>query len=379
MNVGILLPLSHTYPGISKDFMDGLNTLLLQKYPTGTVTIKKESAGFGGIEKDVYSRAEKLLVSDDVDILVAYIDEKVTDMLYSLIQATGKLLILVNPGANHTLNWIPQSTVVHLNLHHAFLSWLTGAWAAGSSYKQGAYSSTFYDCGYLHSADMVKNFIASGGNILYNSIYNKNNYDDFEIQGLTDFLTFRPDCENILCVYDELPASLLYEKLREHKRDQPLHLFGSPMMMTEKALEKTGKGYNFSIHGHIPWQPALETEFNQHFIKSCTRPATIFSLLGWETGLILDELLQNCKNDQKEGEPFINHLKKSVLNGPRGEMKLDPETLYYTCPVGRVEQKTGSTVPEIEWISDIENEWRSFTSLQTEGTVTGWTNTYLCY
>lgn len=379
MNIGILLPLSNAHPGISKDFLDGFNSLLAQKQLTGSITIKKESVGFGGLEKEVYAKAEKLLVNDDVDILITYIDEKATGMLYSLVQATGKLLLIVNPGANHPLNWIAQPTVIHLTLQHSFLCWLAGASAASSSIKEAAYASCFYDCGYLHSADMVKNFMAGGGKILNNYINNQVYDDNFDINQLTDFLTFKPACENILCVYDEKPASLVYDRLKEHKTDIPLHLFVSPMMLTEIALGKMEKGFNFSIEGYLPWQPGLKTENNQNLTKACTRAASIFSLLGWETGLVINEILQHYKNNFHEGEIIAAHLKKTILNGPRGEMKLDPETMYYTAPAGRFKLEAGSTVAVVEWVTDLEKEWRTFTAIQTEGAVTGWTNTYLCY
>ena len=379
MTVGILLPLSNTHVGMSKDFVDGFNSLLKLKERTGAVTIKKESVGLGGLEKEVYAKAEKLLISDDVDILVAYIDEKVTSMIYSLVQATGKLLIVVNPGANHPLNWIAQPSVIHLNLQHAFLCWLTGRLAAANDNKKASYASSFYDCGYLHSADMVKNFMNSGGSIQYNYINNQVYDENFEISQLTDFLTFSPDCTNIIAVYDEKPASLFYNRLNNHKTDHPLHLYVSPMMMTEKALEQIGEGYHFSIAGHLPWQPGLETENNQTFIKACTRPASIFSLLGWESAMIIDEILANYKDDLQEGETIVGHLKKSPLSGPRGEMKLDAETLYYTTAFGRFNLEAGSTKAAVEPVTDFEQDWKTFSSIDTEGLVTGWTNTYLCY
>ncbi len=379
MNIGILLPLSNAHSGMGKDFLDGFNSLLAQKQLTGAITIKKENISFGGLEKDVYAKAEKLLVSDDVDILIAYIDEKVTGMLYSLVQATGKLVLIVNPGANYPLNWIAQSTVIHLNLQHAFLCRLTGAMAAGRVNKNAAYASSFYDCGYLHSAAMVKNFMESGGTILHNYINNQLYDDKFEVNQLTDFLTFSPDCSTLLCVFDELPASLFYDRLNVHKADHPLQLFVSPMMLTEKALGKREKGFNFSIEGYLPWQPGLKTENNQNFTKACTRAASIFSLLGWETGLVINEILQHYKNNFHEGEIIAEHLKKAILNGPRGEMKLDPETMYYTAPAGRFKLEAGTTVAAVEWITDLEKEWKIFTAIQTEGAITGWTNTYLCY
>ena len=379
MTVGILLPLSNTHVGMSKDFVDGFNSLLKLKERTSAVTIKKESVGLGGLEKEVYAKAEKLLVSDDVDILIAYIDEKVTPMIYSLVEATGKLLIVVNPGANHPLNWIAQPSVIHLNLQHAFLCWLTGRLAATDDNSKAAYASSFYDCGYLHSADMVKNFMNSGGSIQYNYINNQVYDENFEISQLTDFLTFSPDCTNIIAVYDEKPASLFYNRLNNHKTDHPLHLYVSPMMMTEKALEQIGEGCQFSIEGYLPWQPDMDTESNQNFIKACTRPASIFSLLGWEAAMIIDAIITNYKDDLQEGEAIVEHLKKIPLQGPRGQMKLDAETLYYTTAFGRFTLQAGSTKAAVESVTDFEQDWKTFSSIDTEGAVTGWTNTYLCY
>ena len=72
-------------------------------------------------------------------------------------------------------------------------------------------------------------------------------------------------------------------------------------------------------------------------------------------------------------------MKKNSINSPRGELKLDPETLYYTAPVGKFLLEAGSINSTIEWKPDIENEWKDFAAIQTDGAVTGWTNTYLCY
>ena len=73
------------------------------------------------------------------------------------------------------------------------------------------------------------------------------------------------------------------------------------------------------------------------------------------------------------------HLKINSVNGPRGKLKLDEETLYYTTPVGKFLLEAGSINSIVEWKPDIEKEWKAFTAIQTEGAVTGWTNTYLCY
>ena len=95
--------------------------------------------------------------------------------------------------------------------------------------------------------------------------------------------------------------------------------------------------------------------------------------------MIINEIMTNYKDDLQEGEAMVEHLKKSALQGPRGLMKLDAETLYYTTAFGRFNLQAGSTNGEVEWITDFEQDWKTFSSIDTEGAVTGWTNTYLCY
>ena len=379
MKIGILFPLSNAHPGIGMDFMDGLNAFLKHKEHTGNIIFLKEGIGFGAIEKDVCLKAEKLLIADDVDILIAYVDEKVLPVLYTLVQATGKLMVVVNPGANYPVNWIAQPSVIHLNLQHAFLCWLSGADAARSGTGNAALATTYYDCGYLHAAAMVNHFLEEGGEIKFNYINNQAYNDSFDIKQLTDFLSANPNCENLLSVFDELPASLFYKLLDQYSSGKQLNLFVSPMMLQQKAIAGVGAGFSFSINGYLPWQPELENESNKHFQSLCSRPCTMFSLLGWETAMVLDEIIQQFKDDTADGEKIVAHLVTRTINGPRGLLKLDPETLFYVAPVTRYSLKAGTLIPETIIIPDLEKEWRSFTAKPTEGAVTGWINTYLCY
>lgn len=376
MKVGLLFPMSNVYPTIGQDFMDGCNSLFKQQN-INDVIILKEGIGLGGIEKEVYLKAEKLLISDDVDVLVAYADEKVLSVLYPLALATGKILLVVNPGANYPLNWIPQPTVIHLNLQHAFLCSLTGALAAASENGKAALATTYYDCGYLQAAAMVNQFMEKGGSIQHNYI-NKQAYDDaFEINALTGFLATQTDCNNLLCVFDTLPATLYYQLLNKNTAGRPLHLFVSPMMLQAKATAAIANNASYNVEGYLPWYPEMDTAAHDTFVKACTRPVTIFSLLGWETAMVLQALLQY--GDATNGEAAVAHLNATVLQSPRGTLRLDAATQFYLAPAARYSLKAGNKVPQIEWITDLEKEWRSFTAVPTEGAVTGWTNTYLCY
>lgn len=379
MKIGILSPLSVAHPGISMDFLDGLNAFIEANDLKQKINLVKENVGYGGSEKDVYAKAEKLLINEDVDVLIAYADEKVVNMLHPLLQATNKLLLLVNPGANYPLNWVPQPTIIRLNLQHAFCSWLTGALAAKTGNGNAAYCSTFYDCGYLHGAAIVNNLMNSGGTIKHNYINNQAYDSTFEISQLTNYLATNSDCTNLLCIFDALPASLFYSQLNAYQNANDLCLFVSPMMLQEKVLATTNGPFKFSIEGYVPWQPSANTEANTRFVNTVKRPATLFSLLGWETAMILREILLQDNEAINDGEALVAFLKNNDLQSPRGRLHLDNETQTYIAAPTKCSYAAGEKNPIETLLPNLTDEWKAFTSIPTEGHVTGWTNTYLCY
>ncbi len=379
MKIGLLSPLSSAHPGISLDFMDGLNAFLEHYNIKQRIQLVKENIGFGGSEKDIYAKAEKLLINEDVDVLIAYADEKAVSILHPLLQATNRLLLLVNPGANYPLNWVPQPTIIRLNMQHAFCSWLTGSLAAKTGNGYAAYCSTFYDCGYLHGAAMVNNLLSNGGTISHNYINNQAYDSAFEISQLTNFLFANPDCTNLLCIFDELPSSLFYNQLNAYQNANGLNLFVSPMMLTQKALAATGEAHKFPIEGFVSWLPTATNEANITLLNKLKRPATLFTVLGYETAMILNEILLQQNEVVNDGEATVTYLKNKVLQTPRGMLQLDDETQTYISAPTRCTYEIGEKMPSKIFLNNLTDEWKAFTAVPTEGHVTGWTNTYLCY
>jgi branched-chain amino acid transport system substrate-binding protein len=383
MKIGILYPRSGAHPGMMMDFMDGIKTSLKQHQLIDSIQLASESVSFGGNEKEVYEKAEKLLVLEGADILVAYVDLRVLEILQPLLYASGKLVLIVNPGANYPQNWVSQPNIMNLTLQHSFLCWLTGKGAAQHNNTTAVTATTFYDCGYLHTAAMVKGFVRQGSRIVFNYVNNQRYDDTFEIKKLTDYLFSDKGTTGLLCVFDSLPASLFYSRLNVHDAPADLHLFVSPMMLEEKAFEKTGDGYKFSIDGYMPWHSSFENKDNKVFKDSyqqqTKRAATVFSLLGWETGLILQEVFLHSDGNYIDGAESAARLAKGKINSPRGEMKLDPETNYFIAPVFKCSIHQNSNKTTVDYIETPEKEWAEFVAEPLEGVSSGWTNTYLCY
>lgn len=383
MKIGVLYPRSNAHPGIMMDFMDGLGISLKQHQLKDDFQIIAESAGMGGNEKEIYEKAEKLLVLEGVDLLVAYVDQRVLDILKPLLFASGKLALIVNPGANYPQNWVPQSNIIQLTLQHGFLCWLTGKLASQLNYKNAAMATSFYDSGYLHTAAMVKGFVDTGGKITFNFVNNQRYDDAFDIKQLTGYLNTDKATNSLLCIFDSLPASLFYAQLNGYDEACSLRLFVSPMMLEKTALDKITERTEFSIEGYMPWHVLQENNANRAFTDSyglqTNREAGIFSLLGWETGLILREVFQLADGEYTNGDDLAVKLAAVKISSPRGELKLDRETNYFVAPVCKCSMKQYGGTMEVEWIDVPEKEWRSFVESPADGVSSGWINTYLCY
>jgi branched-chain amino acid transport system substrate-binding protein len=380
MKIGILYPRSNAHPGLMVDFMDGIKISLKQQGLDKSVELLSESIGFGGLEKEVYEKTEKLVLLEKVDVLVAYIDLKVAPILAPLMYSSGKLLLIVNPGANYPDNWVPQPGTVYLTLQHAFCSWLSGSLAGKMKNKNGLYATTFYDCGYMHGAAILKSFAAGGGNITFNYVNNQLYNDQFDIKQLADFLLVNKETDNLLCVMDSLPALLFYKLLNELEDAGKLHLFVSPMMLQEEALKNIGEGFSFSIDGYLPWMASQENSANKVFAnvyqEQTQRDPSVFSLLGWETGLILKQVIEMNTTDS---EKITDQLANIKIDSPRGTLKLDKETNYFIAPIHQCSIKNNSIKIESGCIEDVDAQWKAFTEMPNEGTSSGWLNTYLCY
>jgi branched-chain amino acid transport system substrate-binding protein len=383
MKIGVLYPRSNAHPGIMVDFVEGIKTALQQQQLDKKIQLISESIGFGGNEKEVYEKMEKLLLLERADVIAAFVDLRILEIIKPLIYASGKLVLIINAGANYPENWVPQSNILYLNLQHSFLCWLTGKLAVQTNENKAATATTFYDCGYLHTAAMVKSFVNEGGTISYNYINNQRYDDAFEIKSLTDYLSSDKETTNLLCVFDSLPAALFYSRLKTYVDIENLHLFVSPMMLEQKALENLKDGFKSSIDGHLPWHISLENMANKNFIdyylQQTEREACIFSLLGWEAGLVFNEIYLRSNGKYSEGDEIAGKLTGVKINSPRGEMKLDAETNHFIAPVYRCSVQHKSNKLSIQIIENTENEWKTFVAIPTEGVSSGWTNTYLCY
>jgi branched-chain amino acid transport system substrate-binding protein len=384
MTIGLLFPRSDVYPLIGAEFLEGIKTQLALNENANKINFISESIGFGGVEKEVYGKTEKLLMMDNVDLLIAFMDEKILELIKPLILAANRICIIVNTGANYPINWVAQPNIIHLTLQHSFLCAVIGSTAAqGQKQKEAALCSSFYDCGYMHLLSMVNEFVNGSGIIKHNYINKQTLKEELVFPELIQFLNDNKSVKTLLSIYDSKIASAFYKQLKDWSQAGTLEVYVSPMMLEEKALQSHQDGFPFSVEGYVPWHSSAPGNANTTFIstyqKNFQKVPYMFSLLGWETGLILQAIIDTKDVNYRNAEEVIVGLLSKKIASPRGEMILDEETLYYLTPAIRCFSTPGANELKREYGIDLQSEWEEFSAKNIEGNIAGWTNTYLCY
>lgn len=381
IKAGVLYPQSGIYPLLGADFLSGIKASIAFHGLKEKVQLITEPVGFGNSEKEVYQKVEHLLLMEGADIIIGFLDLKVISVVQPLFTATGKLFIVVNPGANYPENWVAHPTTIFLTLLDSFLCRLTGIMAADNGDKKGIMAASFYDGGYQHCNSFVKGFTGNGGSIYFNFI-SPQKIKEFNIISLEDFIQNNPDIKSLLCIFSGEEANLFYKSLNKVPGAGSLQLYVSPMMLEENNCSAIKEKIDNQVKGFIPWHSSLDNENNLHFKKIIVeysgRKANIFSLLGWEAGLIMDFMIQNNIGGS-EGEKIVCQLHKTSVKSPRGFLQTDELSNYLIGPVLNAGLDAAGQVVVDTIIENISPEWKSFMKAEESVVASGWLNTYLCH
>lgn len=384
LRIGILTPRSTLYPTMGFDILNGLKAGFGQ-FNLSDITLITENIGFGTDEPEIYTKAEKLILSDNADVVIACCDSRMAAMLQPLFAAAGKLLLVTNMGANLPEEWQAHPTTITHSLNFCFNTSLTGALAAANG--KGALATSYYDAGYNQVYTILTRFQQKGGAILYNHVTHLKN-ENFTLEPLQQFMSSENGTPNLLCLFCADMAELFYKGIAELQQSQAANLFVSPMML-EEALASDLKQQVLltNVQGYTPWLSTLTNAHNQAFVAAYhaahNKRPNLFAVLGWDTALLLDQFAKASAVNNNNTAAAIKAMgAAAALPSPRGWIKLDPTTNHVYGPAYLVKASSyfDLTIDENSNL-DIDAEWKSFKEevmLPSAEASSAWRNTYLC-
>lgn len=348
-----------------------MNDLALHNFPIG----------YGLNENDIYKQAEKFLLTDDVDVVIAYAGDNIAKRLSPLFAAAGKLLVITNAGANYPGSSDNFTNTLFHSLNDSLYSFMTGQLCSRSpEHKKAIMATSFYDAGYQHCHAMVNAHEMGGGEICFNFIspFSK---ETFNIKSLAAFIENNPAINTLLCLYSGDMARSFYEQIAPLQQQHNLQLFGSPMLFDNTPGDFAGvKPFVKHIKGYLGWTPTLPNLQNQDFIachkKQFNREANLFSLQGWETALLVNHYLQQLAAGASVMEA-VAHLQRQPLQSPRGNLRIN-DNYAVTGPAYLVNATDDLNIEIEETVEDVSMDWKEMMAQVPDAAFSAWQNTYLC-
>jgi hypothetical protein len=374
MTVGMLLPRSTDFPAMGFDLLDGLK-LRLKQEGGEQVRIATENIGFGDDQKDIYAKAEKLLMQDDAEYVVGYLSHANAEMLYPLFETAGKMLIVLDAGMNFP-SAAPSAHALHISFQGMQAANLTGQ-RAGNSGADIMMATSFYDGGYRGPWAYSQGITTSGGKIVHNYVGHYK-VSEFTVAPFMEGLKAQQSTRVAACFSTYL-STLFLNALKDEAALPELEYYCSPYMLEEQTMAT----YNLPVGkfwGYIPWASMLDNEQNRLFVQELAtqkkKIANLFHLMGWEAGIIINMLQQaGISNLSQEAAAALSY------DSPRGKVVLHPDTHITYAPLYYAEMVQAGAAPALVIHEQYDVDAASHKKVleaQPEGVSSGWVNQYLC-
>lgn len=376
------MPRSTLFPTLGLDLLNGLKENLKKQKVSDQVKVVTDNIGFGVNEPEIYAKAEKMLLQEDADIVMVCADTKITEMLQPIFTASNKILLVVNFGANFPDSWQPAPTTIIHSLNFCMHARLTGKLAAKETNKLAVNVVSYFDGGYRQCFCMLNSHQVNGGVPRFNFI-TKHKQDEFTLAPMADFIEQHSDVNTLLCLFAGDMAERFYQDVSPLQKKFDLNLYVSPMMLDESLKNSFGNEFSIDkVKGFIPWHSSLNNRANNIFKETISitgHPANYFYLLGWETGLILSEIIRLNETGNTQTAAVIKSLTETSFDSPRGWMKIDAATQHSYGPSYLADCKNNMEIMVENEVENIETEWAAFTKEKLPpGENSRWRNTYLC-
>ena len=371
IKIGILLPQSKQYPSLDRDFMRGM------KLNDLNVKFFIESIGIGADEKIIIEKMQKLSLQEDISIFIGFLGHRNIQSVYDYASNHNLFLLATDMGS--TLPYaLPKKQGVYINSFGiAESSYHLGAYFASQNYKNIATSSSYYDSGYgINQAiemALYQNDSQFSGHYITPLNPRENEADCMQ----ETLAPLKPDA--IFAFHSGIYAEEHASYLTKNKLTQYYPFYFTYFSISDKIKEENREALQNTMIVSS-WSDSLRSKKNLSFVEKHKaifhQAPNIFGLLGYETGMILENLLKD--NDSIPSLEQLIDKMEEALEGPRGKIQFHPET-NRTSFDNYIFKITDDGI-QIETVLKNDGQFiQNIMSDQRPQSMGGWHNAYLCH
>lgn len=371
VRIGFLMPRSTDYPSMGFDMLDGLRAHL-ELLGVNDLKLFTENIGFGDDHALTYARAEKLLLQEDVQILIAYSSVQNAEPLFAMAKSSGRLFIFLDAG---------MQLSIQEKVHGAWIISLQGMQAcnklgkiAGVGERKALMATSFFDAGFSGLLFSSKGLEEVGGSMCAHFV-SRHKISEFSIEEYLQLLQ-TSGAEVVVANFSIYLSELFLKSLKEAgERSVSLPIYCSPFMGEEELLSKCEfPGGDLQII--VPWSHLIENEAQNLFVKTIKdkkdKTVNVFHLLGWEAAQVISQTINKGQDS----------LADFSFESPRGKVAFHPKTKTTYAPLykGKItSDNAGKCQLQIDEVIEVEaQEHETIYSEKQDGLYSGWKNNYFC-
>lgn len=369
--IGFLLPRSNEYSSMGFDLLDGLR-IHLRHLGLEDAKVITSNIGHGDDPLVTYTAAEKLILEDDVQIVIAYATSLNAELLYSLAENSGKPFLFLDPGME--FHEAPPNPLCRFISLQGLIACYELGKQAGSGQQKVIASTSFLDGGYRGSWALYNGMVNSGGSITGNHV-TQFSEADFTLEPLAHLIE-TTDSDSITASFSSYYSGFFMNHLQKStEKLRSLPFYCTPFMADEQLLPAIPfPGGTF--HTIAPWATSLNNPANKLLLDSINKEknktANIFHLLGWEAAIVIAKIISDG----------IDAVDDWTFESPRGLVQFHSETNVTFAPlyIGQIEAgKNGECSLVIKETMPVTAEEHKgmFFSKPEEG-YSRWKNNFLC-
>ena len=321
IKLGLMLPYSGTFAQLGTAIENGLRLALDQ----GGGKLGGREVEFFKVDDEsdpskATDNANRLITRDKVDVLIGSVHSGVAMGMVKVARESGTLTLIPNAGADAATGPLCSSNVFRTS----FSNWQPvhplGKVMAGKGHKKAVFITWKYAAGEESLASFKEGFTAAGGEVVKELFLP---FPNVEFQALlTEIAAVKPDA--VACFFAGGGAVKFVKDYAAAGLKDKIPLYGSGFL-TEGVLAAQGEaaeGLMTTLHYADSLDLPRNKSFRSAYAKTYKAEADVYSVQGYDTGLLLIQALGQVKGDVGNIKAVVTAMESAVIDSPRGQWKM---------------------------------------------------------
>ena len=321
IKIGLMLPYTGTYAALGNAITNGFK-----------LAVAERGGKLGGRELEYFTvddesdpakapeNTNKLVQRDKVDVLIGTVHSGVALGMVKIARETGTLLIIPNAGAAAATGELCAPNIFRTSFSNWQTGYPMGKVVADRGLKSAVTITWKYAAGEESAGGFSEGFTKAGGKVVKELWVP---FPQVEFQALlTQIASLKPDA--VYTFFAGAGAAKFVKDYAAAGLKGKIPLFGSGFL-TDGVLEAQGEaaqGLETTLHYGDGIDTPRNKAFREAYAKAYKSEADVYSVQGYDAGLLLGLGLDAVRGDVSKKHELIATMEKARIDSPRGAWTL---------------------------------------------------------